>query len=212
MSTFFPTVRAAETFEISSWLFLLTPLVELLRSFYDSWILVGFCFLTNLNQSIFSQAECINTIMPLHHPNEPLVEIVGIEESASGRSCEAHNVCGEALSIDSIVRFRKVQILNGKSFVLVASLQRFFMSLTYFLSTFFANQQVLDGILRTCRVSQEFTFDSPSWLTLKNKKRLQHITCCCHSHSNCDTNGRTCRRSNVDGSSARVVESRSRQH
>ena len=52
--------------------------------------------------------------MALHHPNEPLVEIVGIEESGSGRSCEEHAICGEALALDSIVRFRKLQILNGE--------------------------------------------------------------------------------------------------
>jgi hypothetical protein len=50
----------------------------------------------------------------LHHPNEPLVEIVGIEASGRGRSCEVHNCCGEALAIDSVVRFRSIQIVNGE--------------------------------------------------------------------------------------------------
>ena len=50
----------------------------------------------------------------LHHPNEPLIEIVGIEESGRGRSCEEHSVCGEALAIDSVVRFRSIQIINGE--------------------------------------------------------------------------------------------------
>lgn len=49
-----------------------------------------------------------------HHPNEPLVEIVGIEEGGRGRSCEEHRVCGEALAIDSVVRFRCIQIINGE--------------------------------------------------------------------------------------------------
>jgi hypothetical protein len=48
-----------------------------------------------------------------HHPTEPLVEIVGIEANNRGRSCEAHDVCGSALGIDSIVRFRVIQIMNG---------------------------------------------------------------------------------------------------
>lgn len=48
------------------------------------------------------------------HPNEPLVEIVGIEEGGRGRSCEEHDVCGTALSIDCVVRFRYIQIINGK--------------------------------------------------------------------------------------------------
>ena len=50
-----------------------------------------------------------------HHPDEPLVEIVGIEQSGRGCSCEEHDVCGEALAtIDSVVRFRTIQILNDK--------------------------------------------------------------------------------------------------
>jgi hypothetical protein len=50
-----------------------------------------------------------------HHPNEPLVEIVGIEEGGRGRSCEEHSVCGQALAIDSVVRFRSIQTCNGES-------------------------------------------------------------------------------------------------
>lgn len=49
-----------------------------------------------------------------HHPDEPLVEIVGIEEGGRGRSCEEHDFCGAALKIDSVVRFRAIQIINGK--------------------------------------------------------------------------------------------------
>ena len=44
---------------------------------------------------------------------EPLLEIVGIEESSRGRSCEIHECCGEALTLDSVVRFRSIQILNS---------------------------------------------------------------------------------------------------
>lgn len=48
-----------------------------------------------------------------HHPNEPLIEIVGIEESGRGRSCEEHAICGaEALVLDSVVRFRSIQQMN----------------------------------------------------------------------------------------------------
>jgi hypothetical protein len=48
------------------------------------------------------------------HPNEPLVEILGIEASNRGRSCEAHDVCGQALEIDAVVRCRSIQIINGR--------------------------------------------------------------------------------------------------
>lgn len=50
----------------------------------------------------------------MYHPNEPLIEIVGVEEGGQGRSCEEHVVCGDALAIDSIVRFRTIQIINSK--------------------------------------------------------------------------------------------------
>ena len=48
------------------------------------------------------------------HPDEPLIEIVGIECSTNGRSCEEHNICGAVLSIDCVVRFRTIQTVNGK--------------------------------------------------------------------------------------------------
>jgi hypothetical protein len=38
-----------------------------------------------------------------HHPDEPLVEIVGIEASNRGRACEVHNVCIEALTVGCVV-------------------------------------------------------------------------------------------------------------
>jgi hypothetical protein len=48
-----------------------------------------------------------------YHPNEPLVEINGIEEYGQGRSCEEHTVCGNVLDLDTVVRFRTIQVLNG---------------------------------------------------------------------------------------------------
>jgi hypothetical protein len=47
-----------------------------------------------------------------HHPNEPLVEIVGIEASNRGRFCEEHNICDSVIEIDSVVRFRVIQSIN----------------------------------------------------------------------------------------------------
>jgi hypothetical protein len=47
-----------------------------------------------------------------HHPTGITVEIVGIEASNRGRSCEEHAVCGSVLVEDSVVRIRRVQILN----------------------------------------------------------------------------------------------------
>jgi hypothetical protein len=53
-------------------------------------------------------------VIMAHHPDEPLVEIVGIEESGRGRSCEEHPVCGQVLALDSVVRFRSIRIVNGE--------------------------------------------------------------------------------------------------
>lgn len=49
--------------------------------------------------------------------NEPLVEIVGIEESGRGRSCGEHAVCGSVLVLDSVVRFRSI-IFNKNNAVI----------------------------------------------------------------------------------------------
>jgi hypothetical protein len=48
------------------------------------------------------------------HPSGLTVEIVGIEASDNGRSCERHEVCGIVLADDVVVRLRKIQILNAK--------------------------------------------------------------------------------------------------
>ena len=48
-----------------------------------------------------------------HHPDGVQVEIVGIEEGNRGRSCEQHRCCGKVIALDTVLRLRKVQILNG---------------------------------------------------------------------------------------------------
>ena len=45
-----------------------------------------------------------------YHPSGTLVDIVGINASDKGRSCEEHANCGSVLKIDTLVRFRSVQI------------------------------------------------------------------------------------------------------
>ena len=50
-----------------------------------------------------------------HHPWGRTVEIFGIDSPTNGRSCEEHRICGRVLQEDSVVRFRKVQVLiEGK--------------------------------------------------------------------------------------------------
>ena len=50
-----------------------------------------------------------------HHPWGRTVEIFGIESPTNGRSCKEHRICGCVLQEDSVVHFRKVQVLiEGK--------------------------------------------------------------------------------------------------
>ena len=50
-----------------------------------------------------------------YHPSGILIDIVGINASDKGRSCEEHSNCGSALRIDTLVQFRLVQIwCNGQ--------------------------------------------------------------------------------------------------
>ena len=51
--------------------------------------------------------------MSTHHPTGITVEIVGIEASGNGRSCDQHDVCGSVLDEDAVVRLREVQIINS---------------------------------------------------------------------------------------------------
>ena len=49
------------------------------------------------------------------HPTGVVVNIEGINTSSNGRSCEEHKVGGSVLKLDSLVRFREVQIIvKGK--------------------------------------------------------------------------------------------------
>ena len=48
-----------------------------------------------------------------YHPAGVAVEVFGIENGNRGRSCEDHDVCGSVLCLDSVVRIRLIQIVNG---------------------------------------------------------------------------------------------------
>jgi hypothetical protein len=49
-----------------------------------------------------------------YHPSGVRVDIVGIQESNRGRSCEVHTCCGQIVALDTVLRLRKVQTRNGK--------------------------------------------------------------------------------------------------
>ncbi len=58
-----------------------------------------------------------------HHPSGVIVEVVGMERSNQGRSCEEHLNCGEVMAEDVVVHLRKVQILvEGKDETAIAAI------------------------------------------------------------------------------------------
>jgi hypothetical protein len=57
------------------------------------------------------------------HPSGIVVEIVGTEMSCQGRSCEEHDICGEVLKEDIVVRLRKIQLMvEGKEETVIAAI------------------------------------------------------------------------------------------
>ena len=57
------------------------------------------------------------------HPSGIVVEIVGTEMSCQGRSCEEHDICGEVLKEDVVVRLRKIQLMvEGKEETAIAAI------------------------------------------------------------------------------------------
>jgi len=59
---------------------------------------------------------------PVTHPTGITVEIVGINMGSQGHSCEQHEACGTILEEDSVVRFRRCQVVvNGKETSAIAA-------------------------------------------------------------------------------------------
>lgn len=56
-----------------------------------------------------------------HHPSGISVEIVGLNESGRGRSCEQHATCGSVVELDEVLRLWTIQIINGKSYSMVCN-------------------------------------------------------------------------------------------
>ena len=69
-----------------------------------------------IQQHTLKSEVCMYNIMSTqHHPVGLTVEIVGIEASGNGRSCDQHDVCDSVLDEDIVVRLRKVQIINSSA-------------------------------------------------------------------------------------------------
>jgi hypothetical protein len=61
------------------------------------------------------------TMAKATHPPDIVVKIVGIEKGNRGRSCEEHDVCGEVVEEDTLLRLRREQILvDGKEETVIA--------------------------------------------------------------------------------------------
>ena len=57
------------------------------------------------------------------HPCGILVKIVGTTVSCQGRSCKEHEICGEVLKEDVVVRLRKMQLMvEGKEEMVIAAI------------------------------------------------------------------------------------------
>jgi hypothetical protein len=115
-----------------------------------------------------------------HHPTGLTVEVVGIEASSNGRSCHMHDVCGSVIEEDTVLRIRKVQIVNvlGKEETALAAyhlsdgidqccvgfLQRHFVS----------HALTFDGAL--AQVTEVYSITSDS--AIKRKKCRHNMGCC----------------------------------
>jgi hypothetical protein len=57
------------------------------------------------------------------HPSGIVAQIVGMQMSCQGHSCEEHKICGEVLKEDVVVRLRKIQLMvEGKEETAIAAI------------------------------------------------------------------------------------------
>lgn len=121
----------------------------------------------------------MHNIMSMHHPTGITVEIVGIEASGNGRSCDQHDVCGSISDIDVVLRLQKLQIINslaneetaitayivsnGIDQCCVGFLQRHFV----------AHARSFDGVLAQVTEVYSITSDSPI-----KRKKCHNKGCC----------------------------------
>ena len=114
------------------------------------------------------------------HPSGITVEIVGIEASSNGRSCEEHNVCGSVLTEDVVVRLRKVQVVNGKGIEETAIAVHWVSDGIDRCRVGFLGRHLIkhcqhyDGAL--AQITEIYTADSES--PMKRKKNRHNVGCC----------------------------------
>ena len=49
----------------------------------------------------------------IHHSRGQQLEIVGLEQSAYGYSCEEYDVCGTIVQLDTVLHLQNKQVVNG---------------------------------------------------------------------------------------------------
>lgn len=114
------------------------------------------------------------------HPSGITVEIVGIESSTNGRSCEEHDICGSILTEDIVVRLRKVQIVNGKGVEETAIAANWVSDGIDRCRVGFLQRHLIkhckryDGAL--AQITEIYTADSES--PMKRKKNRHNLGCC----------------------------------
>ena len=113
------------------------------------------------------------------HPTGITVEIVGTEANTQGRSCEEHDICGSALAEDTVVRFRKVQIVvNGKEESAIAAyhvsdgIDR--CRVGFLKRNFLKHWKQYDGVL--AQVIEVYSNESES---PTNRRKFHHNKGCC---------------------------------
>jgi len=58
----------------------------------------------------------------IFHPPGITVKIIGMDSGTHGRSYYAHHICGSLLTLDMVVRFQRLQIIdNGKERSVIAA-------------------------------------------------------------------------------------------
>jgi hypothetical protein len=132
------------------------------------------------NNARYYSSKTLGSMSSIHHPTGTTIEIVGEEAKSNGQWCHQHDVCGELIEEDFVLRLRKDQILNaqGKERTAIAAYHVsdcIDQCLVGFLQYHpVAHTKTFDGVL--AQVSEIYSAGSES---LIKQKRYRHNMGCC---------------------------------
>ena len=106
-----------------------------------------------------------------HHPWGRTVEILGIISPQNGCSCKEHPICGRVLQEDSVVHFRKVQVLIDRKEE--SAIAAFWVSDGVLPKYHVTNWKSLEGAL--AQITEIYTDDSES--PTKQQKHYRNSGC-----------------------------------